>query len=266
MNRHLLAKSTSILLIILSLIAFAVNGFASDNSWKSIKEKGELVVGFCAQYPPFEFKTETGELKGFDVDLANAIGEKLDIPVKFKDGEWQGLIAGMEKGDYDILITCMGKTTARKKNVNFSDAYIDLTEVIIVRKDETKIQGKTDLKGKIVGAQIATSSEQVVDGMADLVGEVKKYNYTTEAFIDLKFKRIDALVCGVAYAVVQIKKDPSFKIVGAPLHSTEIVIALPKDANDLTSRINAALAEVKANGTHQKIYDKWLNVSQDTSQ
>ncbi len=265
MNKMLSFKSTAMMLIILSLTAFAVNCFAS-NSWQNIQEKGELVVGFCAQYPPFEFKTETGELKGFDVDLANAIGEKLDIPVKFKDGEWQGLIAGMEKGDYDILITCMGKTTARKKNVNFSDTYIDLTEVIIVRKEEKRIQGKADLTGKVVGTQIATSSERVVDGMAELVGEIKKYNYTTEAFLDLKYKRIDALVCGVAYAVVQIKKDPSFKIVGAPLNSTEVVIALPKDANELTSRINAALAEVKANGTYQKIYDKWLNLGQDTSE
>ena len=251
---------TSILLIFLSVI-LALSSYAKDSSWEKIKDKNELVVGFCAQYPPFEFKTETGELKGFDVDLANAIGKELGIPVKFKDGEWQGLIAGMNKGDYDILITCMGKTTARKKNVNFSDVYIDLTEVIVVRKDENSIKKKADLKGKIVGVQMATSSERVVDGMAGLIGEAKKYNYTTEAFLDLKYKRIDALVSGVAYAVVQIKKDPSFKIVGNPLNSTEIVMALPKDADNLTSEINNALAKVKAKGLYKEIYDKWLNVN-----
>lgn len=261
MNRKILSRLMSMILIILSLTVLCVTSYASDMSWKRITDKGELVVGFCAQYPPFEFKTETGELKGFDVDLANAIGKELGIPVRFKDGEWQGLIAGMKKGDYDILITCMGKTTARKQNVNFSDIYIDLTEVMIVRKDENKIQKKADLNEKVVGVQIATSSERVVDGMTDLIGEVKKYNYTTEAFLDLKFKRIDAVVSGLAYAVVQMKKDPSFKIVGEPLHSTEIVMALPKDANALTTRINDALARVKANGTHKAIYDKWLKVN-----
>lgn len=257
--------SISALLIILCLIAFTANGFASDNSWERIKEKGELVVGFCAQYPPFEFKTETGELQGFDVDLANAIGRELGITVKFMDGEWQGLIAGMKKGDYDVLITCMGKTAKRMEMVNFSDAYVDLTEVIVVRKEEDKIQGKTDLKDKVVGAQMASSSERILDSMADQVGEIKRFNYTTEAFLDLKFKRIDALVSGLAYAVVQIKKDPSFKIVGSALSSTPIGIALPKGADALTSKIDIALAKIRANGTSAKIYDRWLTVNQDKS-
>lgn len=255
----------SSLLILLSLIAFTANGFALDNSWERIKEKGELVVGFCAQYPPFEFKTETGELQGFDVDLANAIGKELGIHVKFMDGEWQGLIAGMKKGDYDVLITCMGKTAKRMEMVNFSDAYVDLTEVIVVRKEDDKIQGKADLKDKVVGAQMASSSERTLDDMADQVGEIKRFNYTTEAFLDLKFKRIDALVSGLAYAVVQIKKDPGFKIVGSPLSSTPIGIALPKGADALTSKIDTALAKIKADGTNTKIYDRWLTVNQDKS-
>jgi len=263
MNQKIMSLSLSTLIIFLSLVAFTINGFASDNSWDKIKGKGELVVGFCAQYPPFEFKTETGELQGFDVDLANAIGKELGINVKFKDGEWQGLIAGMQKGDYDVLITCMGKTAERMEIVNFSDAYVDLTEVIVVRKEEKEIQDKANLKGKVVGAQMASSSEMVLDGMADQVGEIKRFNYTTEAFLDLKFKRIDALISGVAYAVVQIKKDPSFKIVGSPLNSTPIGIALPKGADALTAQVNAALARINANGTHKAIYEKWLSVSQN---
>jgi polar amino acid transport system substrate-binding protein len=252
----------SIVLLITILLSFSANSFAADDSWEKIKEKGELVVGFCAQYPPFEFKNESGDLDGFDVDLANAIGEELNITVKLKDGEWQGLIPGMKKGDYDVLITCMGKTPDRMKMVNFSDAYVQLSEVIVVRKDNDVIQDKANLKGKTVGAQMATSSERVLNEMKDLVGEAKLYNYTTEAFLDLKYDRIDAVVSGFAYAVVQIKKDPSFKIVGAPLNSTDIGIALPKNADALTAKINEALAKIQANGTHQSIYNKWLDVSE----
>ena len=262
MKKTFTCTTLLILLLISVFLGFAANSFAADDSWEKIKEKGELVVGFCAQYPPFEFKTEAGELDGFDVDLANAIGKELNIPVKIKDGEWQGLIPGMEKGDYDVLITCMGKTPDRMKTVNFSDTYVQLTEVIVVRKDNDTIHDKIDLKGKTVGAQMATSSERVLNGMKDLVGEAKLYNYTTEAFLDLKFNRIDAVVSGFAYAVVQIKKDPSFKIVGAPLNATDIGIALPKNADALTAKINEALANIKANGTHQSIYNKWLDVSQ----
>jgi polar amino acid transport system substrate-binding protein len=233
---------------------------AADGSWDRIEAKKELVVGFCAQYPPFEFKNAKGQFEGFDVDLGNAIGKQLGVDIVFKDGEWQGLIAGMKKGDYDMLITCMGETTARKENVNFSDVYIDLTERIVVHKDQNNIRSKADLAGKTVGAQFATSSERVVDGMAGLVGDIKKYNYTTEAFLDLKFKRIDAVVCGMAYAIVQIKKDPSFKIVGEPLNATPIVMALPKGADALTARINDALAAIKADGTYDQIYDTWIRV------
>lgn len=244
----------------LAVVVMASELLADDTSWEAVSAKKELVVGFCAQYPPFESKKENGQFEGFDVDLGNAIGRELGVKVVYKDGEWQGLIAGMKKGDYDMLITCMGKNTAREQNVNFSDVYFDLTEVIVVHKDETKISSVTDLSGKRVGAQFATSSEEVVDGMADRFRSIKKYNYTTEAFLDLKFKRIDALVCGLAYAVVQIKKDPSFKIVGEPLHSTEIVMALPKNADALTAKINGAMAKLNADGTYKRIYDTWISL------
>lgn len=258
MNKRVFFK---IVLWVVLALAVAVNGFSADLSLKKIQDKGELVVGFCAQYPPFEFKTKTGDFQGFDVDLANAIGKEMNIPVKFKDGEWQGLIAGMQKGDYDILITCMGKNPKRMEMVDFSDTYVDLTEVLLVRKEETRIHGINDLKTKIVGAQMATSSEKALTRIKDLIGEAKIYNYTTEAFLDLKFKRIDALISGIAYAAVQIKKDPSFKMVGDPLGSTEIGIALPKNTHVLMSEINKAIANIKADGSYEKIHDKWLTIN-----
>lgn len=256
-----LNRFLSIFTVAAILLMSGINTFSADSSWQSIQEKKQLVIGFCAQYPPFEFKTETGEFQGFDVDLAQALGKELGISIVFKDGEWQGLIAGMKNGAYDMLITCMGKTTARKENVNFSDVYFDLTEVIVVRKDEKNIQKKADLKGKTVGAQMATSSERVLDGMMGIVGDAKKYNYTTEAFLDLKFKRIDALISGVAYATVQIKKDPSFKVLDESLNSTEIVMALPKGADTLTEKINHALDSVRESGQYQALYDKWFKIN-----
>lgn len=249
------------MMTVVAVVGMTSITLAADTSWEAIQAKKQLVVGFCAQYPPFEFKNDKGQFEGFDVDLGNAIGQKLGVDILFKDGEWQGLIAGMKKGDYDMLITCMGETTARKENVNFSDVYIDLTEVLVVRKGESKIASVADLADKTVGAQFATSSERVVDGLADQVGDIKKYNYTTEAFLDLKFKRIDALVCGMAYAIVQIKKDPSFKIVGEPLNATPIVMALPKGADALTARINDALTRVRADGAYDKIYDTWIRLN-----
>lgn len=240
---------------------FTSSVWAQDDSLKKILEKEKLVIGFCAQYPPFESKTKEGDFIGFDVDLGKAIAEKLKVKPEFKDGEWQGLVAGMNKGDYDILITCMSKSSARKKNANFTDVYFNLSEIILVRKDNNEIKGLEDMKDKVVGVQMATSSEKAVNDYPDAFKEIKKYNYTTEAFIDLKYKRIDAVVCGYAYAVTHNKKDPSFKVVGKPLHSSEIVMVLPKGADTLTEKINEALAALKNDGTYKKIHDKWLVIN-----
>ena len=246
--------------VFLFCVSFSSQVFCQDLSWDKISKKGEIVVGFCAQYPPFESKTKSGDFIGFDVDLGKALAEKMKVKSSFKDGEWQGLVAGMNKGDYDILITCMSKSTARKKNANFSDVYFNLSEVIIIRKDENRIKDISDLKGKKVGVQMSTSSETAVNALPGAFGEVKKYNYTTEAFMDLKYKRIDAVVCGYAYAVMQIKKDPSFKVTGKPLSSSEIVMVMPKGADKLTEKINAALKEIRKEGTYKEIFDKWLAI------
>jgi polar amino acid transport system substrate-binding protein len=248
------------MLLLALLVSIGVVSHAlADDSWPKVEKRGELIVGFCAQYPPFESKNEkTAEFEGFDVDMGKAIGEKLGTKVKFMDAEWQGLLAGLKKGDYDVLITCMSKSETRNENVNMSDVYYKLADVIVVRKDETAIKGKDDLKGKIVGVQLGSGSEQLADQMKDLFKEVKRYNYNPEAFTDLKVKRIDAVIVGYAYAVNQMKADPSFKIVGEPLAEAEIVMVLPKGADGLTEKVNGALAKMKADGSYQKIVDKWL--------
>lgn len=255
-----LKRGTAWMLICLTLAALPAFAVA-DDSWKSVQSKGEMVVGFCAQYPPFESKNEkTAEFEGFDIDLARALGEKLGIKVKLMDAEWQGLLGGLKKGDYNILITCMSKSEAREESVNFSDVYYKLPDVIVVRKDEAAIKSKEDLKGKTVGVQLGSGSEQLADQMKDLFKEIKRYNYNPEAFTDLKFKRIDAVIVGYAYAVNQIKTDPSYKVVGQPLAEAEIVMVMPQGSDELTQKVNAALAALKADGTYQKIHDKWLKV------
>lgn len=231
----------------------------ADESWNKVKAKGEMIVGFCAQYPPFESKNEkTAEFEGFDVDLGKAVAGQLGVKVKFVDAEWQGLLGGLNKGDFDALITCMSKSEARKESVNMSDVYYKLPDVIVVRKDDSAVRDKEELKGRTVGVQLGSGSEQLADQMKDLFKEIKRYNYNPEAFTDLKHKRIDAVIVGYAYAVNQIKTDPSYKVVGKPLAEAEIVIVAAKGADTLTDKINSALVALRADGTYDKIRDRWL--------
>ncbi|MGA9178832.1 MAG: ABC transporter substrate-binding protein [Desulfobacterales bacterium] len=251
------------LMLCVGLILFfsLASGVYADSSWKKVQERGKIIVGFCAQYPPFESKNEkTGEFEGFDVDLGKALAEQLGVSIKFVDSEWQGLLGGLKKGDFDMLITCMSKSETRKQNVNFSDVYYELPRVIVVSKENNEIKSKADLKGKVVGVQLGSASEQQADKMKDLFKEIKRYNYNPEAFTDLKFNRIDAVLVGYAYAVRQIKTDPFYKVVGEPLAEAEIVMVMPKGADALTAKVNSALSAVKSNGTYQKVYDRWLKI------
>jgi len=179
----------------------------ADMSWKNVEESGKLKVGLCAAWPPFESRNEkTGEIEGFDVDLANALGEELGVEVVIIDADWQALFGGLSKGDYDTLITCMSKKEAYSENVEMSDIYYELNDVIVVRNDNTDINGVSDLSGKIVGVQLATGSEQAVDALSGLQ-EVKRYNYNNEAFIDLQSNRVDAVVVGYTYALAQMSQN-----------------------------------------------------------
>jgi polar amino acid transport system substrate-binding protein len=255
-------KNKRFILYMAFLISILCAGMVfADTSLERVKQDGQIKVGFCAQYPPFESKNEaTGEFEGFDVDLGKALAEQMGVEVEFIDAEWQGLLAGLNKGDYDMLITCMSKSETRGENVNFSDVYYELPDVIVVRKDEQQIQGKEDLKDKLVGVQVGSGSEQLADSMADHFKEIKRYNYNPEAFTDLKFKRIDAVLVGYAYAVRQIKTDPSFKVVGEPLAKAEIVVVLPQGADALTNKVNESLKQIRTNGVYDQIYDRWLRV------
>ena len=248
-----------ILLACLCFVALAQTAVA-DDSWSKVQARGEVVIGFAAHYPPFESKNEkTGEFEGFDVDLAKAMAEVLGVKVKFVDAEWQGLLGGLNKGDFDMLVTCMSKSETRGQNVNFSEPYYSLADVMVVARDNKDVTSAADLQGRTVGVQLGSGSEQAVDAMTGFK-EVKRYNYNPEAFLDLKNGRIDALVVGYAYAVNQIKEDSSYKVVGAPLAEAEIVVVMPKGADALTAQINEALAATRKNGAYDKAYATWLKL------
>lgn len=257
MFRHFTA-----LLIALGIFCSApLAATASDASWSKVQDRGELIVGFAAHYPPFESKNEkTGEFEGFDVDMARALASELGVQVKFVDAEWQGLLGGLNKGDFDMLITCMSKSEGRGKNVTFSDVYYKLADVIVVNRDAADLADADALKGKVVGVQLGSGSEQLVDKLTGLK-EIKRYNYNPEAFLDLKAGRIDAVVVGYAYAINQIKSDAAYKVTGKPLAEAEIVMVMPKGADALCSKMNQALAGIRGNGKYQAAVGRWLTVN-----
>ncbi|MBE0496295.1 MAG: transporter substrate-binding domain-containing protein [Campylobacterales bacterium] len=232
------------------ILAFNSLLFAASNT---------LTVGLAAAYPPFESRDEkSGQIVGFDIDLAHAIGKILGKTIVIKDAEWQALLGGLRNGHYDIILSAMSKQEAGADNANFSDTYYELTDVIVTRKDDTRITKPEDLQGKVVGVQLGSGSEQVVDKLEGLKS-VSRYNYNPEAFLDLKHKRIDAVVVGYAYALTQKDFATEYKLAGE-VAAAELVIVMKKGQDALTAQINQALAQVKADGTYDALVKKWLQV------
>lgn len=236
--------------ILLGMVLFAIFSFAKEEV---------LTVGLCAAYPPFESRdAKSGEIVGFDVDLAHEIGKILNKKVVIKDAEWQALLGGLKNNHYDIILSAMSKQEAGSNNVNLSNTYYLLNDVIVVKKDNTSITSKEDLKDKVVGVQLGSGSEQVVDKLVGLK-KISRYNYNPEAFLDLKHNRIDAVVVGYAYAINQKNFNNEYKIV-EKIAPSELVVVMKKGKDSLTNDINMALTQLKENGTYDELVKKWLIV------
>ena len=252
--------------VIIALTVIAVTwtcAAAGDSQWSKIKNNGKLTVGNCPEYPPFSFRNTSGQVEGFDTDFAHALGRALDLEVVMKDTAWEGLVAGMKKGDHDVIISCMSpeEATQASKSVNMSKPYYRLSEIIVTRSDITDIASKEDLTGKIVGVQANSTSEVAGDSLIDMgikVKDIRRYNRNSEALIDLKNKRVDAVVVGFAYAATKVKGSPELTIVNDPVRSVDIVVVMDQGEKELTKKINQAIDTVKSNGEFDKIHNKWL--------
>jgi len=224
-------------------------------------EKGVdmIKVGCDAAFAPFEFvDAETGELLGFDLDLMRAIGEELNMEVEIHNVAWDGIIPGLVSGNYNVIASAMTITEERKETVNFSDAYINAGQVIAVRGNETAIHSPADLDGRKVAVQISTTGHFEAEKIPGIT-EIKKFNTSPDAFLELANGGVDAVVIDLGVAAEQIKANPGmYKIAGEPFTTEEYGFAMRKSDTELLEQINQALVTLKENGKYDEIYQKYF--------
>lgn len=221
--------------------------------------KQVLRVGSDVTYAPFEFAdAKTGEFKGFDIDLIKAVGKTLGMEVEIKNTAWDGIIPGLINGNYDVLISAMTITDERALAVNFSDPYFTAGQVIVVRKDNNSIKEPKDLKGKVVAVQINTTGDyaaQKVEGVA----KISRFNTTPEALQEVVNGAAEAAVIDLPVAKTFMVENPGKVKMTGPAFTVEYYgIAVKKGNEELLKKVNKALATLKANGTYDKIYEKWF--------
>lgn len=220
-------------------------------------EEGKLLVGSDTTYPPFESIGEDGEAEGFDIDIAREIAKRLGLELEVKSVKWEGIIPGLKTGEYDVVMSAMTITEERLAEIDFSDPYIDSNQSIAVKEGDTSIKSEADLVGKVVGVQVDTTGQFTAEEIEG-IKEIKMYDTIILAFQDLELGRVDAIMND--YPVnAYISKTRGGTVVVATIKTDEQYgIGIKKGNDDLLDAINEALADMKADGTYDKIYEKWF--------
>ena len=243
--------------------ALAILPAAAGANLDAIKAAGVIKIGTEGTYAPFTYHDTSNKLVGFDVEIGEAIAKHLGVKAEFVEGKWDGLIAGLDAQRYDAVINQVGITEERKAKFDFSDPYISSKAALIVREDNAEIAGFDDLSGKRA-AQSLTSNygKMAEEAGAQLIG--------TEGFdqsIALVVQgRADATINDSLSFLDFKKKQPNapVKIAATEDDASYSGVIVRKGDPELVVAINKALKEIKADGTYQKIADKYFG--QDVSQ
>lgn len=236
------------------------SGQDSQNTLEKVKKAGVLKVGLEDSFPPMEFRDNQNALKGFDIDMANAIAKKMGVKAQFVGTEFNGIVLALKSGKFDVIISGMSITDDRKKQIDFSEPYVQNYQIIVTRTGNTSIKGSKDLDGKKVGVGLGTTSEEVVKKFKN-IKEVKKYDKTTEELQDLLIGRLDAVVVdepvGKYYISKSDKKD-QYTVLNERLSKEPMGIGFKKGDKELEAEVQKAFNELKKDGTMSKISTKWF--------
>ncbi|MDX6767110.1 MAG: amino acid ABC transporter substrate-binding protein [Candidatus Methylacidiphilales bacterium] len=255
-------KIAKTLLAALGLVALA-SPVMAQSALADLKAAGALRIGTEGTYAPFTFRDESNTLVGFDVEIGREIAKRLGVEAEFVEGPWDGLIAGVDANRYDVVINQVGITEARKEKYDFSDPYIASKAVLIVKGDNDTIKDFPDLAGK-KAAQTLTSNfgKLAEENGAELVG--------TDGFdqsIALVIQgRADATINDSLsfYDFKTRQPDANVKIAATQANADFSGVLIGKGKQDLLDAINAALTEIKSDGTYSAISQKYFGA--DVSQ
>jgi polar amino acid transport system substrate-binding protein len=222
------------------------------------------VVGTDAAYAPFESENPQKEIVGFDIDVVKAVAQKAGIEVKFVNTPWEGIFNTLQQGDRDLLVSAITITDERKQTMDFSNPYFDAQQLIAV-KANSKVTKFDELKKLKVGVQTGTTGDEVVTKLQGKTSaNIKRFESTPLALKELESGGVDAVVAdnGVIINYVANNSGSKFKTVADKAFQNEQYgIAVKKGNADLLGKINKGLADIKADGTYDKIYAQYFGAA-----
>ncbi len=215
-------------------------------------------------YPPWSFKNADGKLQGWDVDIANALCEKMKARCEIVAQDWDGIIPGLVARKFDIIVASMAITEQRRQRVDFSDKYKDTISRFVAKKGTPADIAPAALKGKTIGVQRGSiQASYLAQNYKDSF--LKFYDTPQAAELDLVAGRVDYILGNVVTYYVGFLKSPeaaNFDFVGPDLKGGLLGdgngIAVRKGDTATVDNVNAALAAIRADGTYDRITAKYF--------
>jgi polar amino acid transport system substrate-binding protein len=236
-----------------------------------------VVIGSDIPYRPFEYETTSGELTGFDVDIAQAVFEdQLGVNYEFKPTSFDSIIPSLNNGNFRIIMSAMTINDTRDEKVDFSDPYFTAYQTIIVRADSS-ISSRGDLEGTVVGVQKGTTGANAAEELqSEFDGniELNRYDQIPAAFQALKNGQVSAVINDNTVNAEFASQEDNIEFIegegaaveagqDAPPYLTLTVenygIAFREDDSEFLERVNEALATIKNNGTYDEIYSEYFS-------
>ena len=250
-------KTVKILSVVLALIlvigCFAACGKKEE---KKTEEKKTLVMATNAEFPPYEYH-EGDAVVGIDAEIAKLIADKLGMELKIEDVAFDSIIPGVQAGKYDMGMAGMTVNEERLQSVNFSDSYATGVQVVIV-KEGGSIASLDDIAGKKIGVQTSTTGDiYASDDFGD--ENVVKFDSGAAAVEALKSGKVDCVIIANEPAKSYVAANEGLKILETEYAVEDYAICFAKDNTELQEKVNAALKELIADGSVQKIIDKYIN-------
>lgn len=228
-------------------------GLAAD-----IIGRGYVIVANDADYPPQSSVDQaTGELVGFDVDVAKRMGEILGLEIQFKNPAWETIPSGLNQGKYDVSIGSMTATPERAKALDFTEPYYFTSGQVFVKEGGTQITGVDDLAGKTVGVGAQTTYYDFLKKDGRPI--VKTYVTDANAFPDLRNGNLDFVMTAGPTGQQAISQGQPFEFSGSPLYYEDLSFAIKKGEADWLALLNHAIQTMHSDGSLTAMSENWYN-------